>query len=480
MLKKEVEIFSEILASDKLGSFQNLQLLGANLSDDPSFVWQQLFMNPAYALLTFDDMEEKDGIVSACLETRRNGLLSKPRRIKPASESAEDKKIATFVEETLFDYMAFDAFLEEAYEAIPKGVSIGEKIFAAGRDRIYIERVKFHPQQYFTFGDGEFAEYSNLSIYRQTGPLRLRSGVTVDNWTNTLLPEDRFFVFSYRPRYGNRWGSPLDRKCYWASWMKRASAKQWLRYLEKGTGAVIARYNDGAAEAEQENALGAATAVVEESAVAIPKKFLLEVHEMVRSIGSSHKEFVDDYCKSEIAQTILGQTLTTRGSDGGGSRALGQVHQGVQDDRVETDARALMAAVNAKGGLVDNLVFYNFGAGKRRPEFIIEYVTPEDANSKAERFGTIKTKIGIELSKKQVREELELDEPIDEEDTLGAPTKPIDEDEAGDVKPPSAAFAEKKKIVRGSGVLSSSSIPSSSRTERFRRFRPSMIKFSDE
>lgn len=474
----DIEIFSEILDSDKLGSYQNLQFQGQDaLAADPSIVWRQLFTNPAYAMLAYDDMEEKDGIVSACLETRRNGLLSKPRRIKPASDSAEDKKVSEFVEETLFHYMKFDAFLEEAYEAIPKGLSVGEKIYAAAPDRIYIEQVKFHPQHYFTFGEGEFAEYSNMAVYRQTGPLRLRSGVTVDNWTNTLLPEDRFFVFTYRPRYGNRWGSPLDRKCYWASWMKRASAKQWLRYLEKGTGSVIARYNDGAAESEQANALGAATAIVEESAVAIPKKFIVEVHEMVRAIGSSHKEFVDDYCKSEIAQTILGQTLTTRGSDGGGSRALGQVHQGVQDDRVETDARALMAAINAKGSLIDNIVFYNFGPTKKRPEFIIDYATPEDATSKATRYGTIRTQIGIELSKKQVREDLELDEPANEEDTLGAATEEEDVRSENDShRVPKAQFAEdvKKNFQRGFDT------PSNSRTERFMRYRPSMIEFSDE
>jgi len=474
---KEFELFTEILASDKMNAFQSAFMPGITSADvdNPGTTWRQIFIDPAYAMITFNDMEEKGGILSACLETRRNGLLSKPRRIKPASDSAEDKKIAEFIEETLLEYMSFDAFLEEAWDAIPKGVAVGEKIYAEARDRVYIESVKFHPQQYFVFGEGEFAEFSNLSVYRQTGPLRLRSGVKTDSWTNELLPEERFFIFSYRPRHGNRLGSPLDRKCFWPTWMLRASARQWLRYLEKGTGVVIARYNDGAAQDEQDTAAAAASAVVEESAVAMPKKFLLEVHEMVRNIGSSHKEFVDDYCKSEIAQTILGQTLTSRGSDGGGSRALGEVHQGVLDDRIETDARALMAVLNQKQGIIDNLVFYNFGPNKKRPTFIIEYATPEDATSKATRFGTIRKDIGLELSKKQVREELDIEAPIDEEDTLGVPA-PEPPPSADDTKDDTAKFAEdvKKKSLLGSGT------PSSSKTERFMRLRPSMIEFSDE
>lgn len=473
----KIEIFTEILASDKLSAYQNgFAFSGLAQIDDPSWVWSQLFINPALAMLTYDSMEERDGIVSACLETRRNSVLSKPRRIKPASDSAEDKKIAAFVEETLFDYMDFDAFLEEAYDAIPKGVSIGEKIFADGGDRIFIERVNFHPQHYFTFDEGDFAQYSNISTFRQTGPLRLREGVTMDDWTGALLPEEKFYVFSYRSRYGNRWGTPLDRKCFWASWMKRASAKQWLKYLEKGTGVVVARYNDGAAEGEIETALDAATAMVEESAAAVPKKFLLEVHEMVRSVGSSHKEFVDDYCKSELAQIILGQTLTTRGSDGGGgNRALGQVHQGTQDDRTEVDSKALMASINHKSGIINDLVFWNFGAKVKRPEFFIDYETKEDINSKATRFGIIHRDVGMELSKKQVRDELELDEPIGDDDKLLAQTSPTKTDEnLPEEKLDKAEFAEKKK------TLHESDNRLNSKTERFQRLRPSMIQFSGE
>ena len=100
------------------------------------------------------------------------------------------------------------------------------------------------------------------------------------------------------------------RKVYWQSWIKRNSIKQWLRYQEKGSGVVVARYNDGAAADEMQKANDAATAVQEESAVAIPKKFILEVHEMVRNIGSSHKELVDDFCNSEITKAIPSGTLT--------------------------------------------------------------------------------------------------------------------------------------------------------------------------
>lgn len=468
--ENKVEIFEEVLESSKLTGFQHLPFLWSGQTDNPSFVWQQLFTNPAFAMTVYDDMEEKTGSISSNLETRINGTLSKTWRIKPASESREDRKIAEFVEDTFRNYGNFNGILEEALQAVYKGVSIGEKIYADGGDRVYIEKIKFHPQYYFSFGDGEFAQFSNTMIWRQTGPLRLREGVTLDAISGQVLDENKFFVFTYRPRYGNRWGTPLARKLYWAGWFLRSSAKQWLKYLEKGTGAVVARYNDGAAQAEQDNALGAAQAIVEESAVAIPKKFLLEVHEMVRSVGSSHREFVDNYCKSDITQIILGQTLTSRGSDGGGSRALGEVHERVQADRIEVDCIQLMQAINAPRSIVDNTVFYNFGPGKKRPVFEIEYESKEDLDALAKRLTTLKD-LGLPLSKSSIYKTFQVSPPQGKDDKLDAGKQAeTPEEESKEF----SEFAEKKKIMLDSHDKLNS------KTERFRKLRPSMIRFSDE
>ena len=324
-------------------------------------------------------------------------------------------------------------------------------------------------------------------MYPQTGPLQLRQGVIIENIPlGGELDERHFFIFSSRPKYGNRWGDPIDRKAFWQSWVKRAATKEWLRYIEKGAGVVIARYNDGAAQAEQNLAKDAATAVQEESAVAIPKKFLLEVHEMVRNIGTSHKEFVDDFCNAEISKIYLGQTLTSRGSDGGGSRALGEVHERVLDKICETDCKALIQVVNEQ--IVKPLVFHNFGANAVCPKWTIEYEQKEDLDAKAKRYAVIHKDIGLDLSKQQIRDDLEIEEPHDETDTLAAG---IEADKAAtggqdpltmrlseDVRTGSGSdripSAEKKKLVPPSGTRSSL------RTDRFKRFRPSMIEFSDE
>ena len=482
MTDQKFEIFEEILATSKMAGFVDWtnQLNHLNTSD-PTWTWQEIKRNPWLAMAVYDDIEEKDARVGSCLETRKNSVLAKKWRIIPASDKRQDRKVAEFIEETLRDYFSsesseadysgFDSFLFESLDAISKGVSIGEIIFGNARDRVFIQNVKFKPQQLFAFGDTAFASYSTASLmYPQTGALQLRQGVMIDRIAGGALPEEKFFVFTHRPRYGNRWGQALLRYVFWASWMKRASVRQWLRYQEKGSGTVIAKYPGGASEKEQNNALEAATAVVEEPAVAIPDRFMMEVHEMVRNLGSSHKELVDDFCNVEITLRLLGQVLTSRGSDGGGSRSLGEVHDKVRGEYTESDCKQLEIPINRR--IIKPLTIHNFGYNAKLPCFKIDYEVEESIDSKAKRFGQIRKEVGIELSKTQVRDELQLDAPKDEADTLGDITEPKNEKNEDPLDAETLEFAEKKTLNSGS--------KSSLRTERFRRLRPSSIRFSDE
>lgn len=491
--ESNLDIFSEILASDKLGSYAGWANSISNVinTDDPSVLWYQLQWNPWLAMAIYEDMEDKDSTLFSCLEKRRDGVLALPRRVVPASDSRRDRKIAEFVEETLHNFWGgntaaldtesdenpFEAFLDEALEAVGDGVTIGEIIFANASDRVYISEVKFKPQQLFAFGGTNIAGYStNILAYPQNGQLCLRQGVMIENMLGGDLPENKFFVFSYRPRKGNRWGSALKRKCFWQTWIKKNGVKGWLRYIEKSSATVVARYNDGAGKEEQQNAVDSATAVQEESAVAIPKKFLLEVHEMVRNIGASHKELVDEFCNAEISRTIVGQTLTGRGSDGGGTRALGEVHERVEARKIEGDANKLAAVITKR--LIRPIVLLNFGPNANLPSYKFVTEQEESLDNKAKRFGVARKEIGIELSKKQVREELELDTPEDEEDRLGNETENEKAEDPLDAKVVSE-FAEKKTLNSVNSTNNYGS-KSNSKTDRFQRLRPSMIRFSSD
>lgn len=452
---------------------------------DPSWTYDQLHWNNSFAMYVYRDMEEKDDELTACLDTRKEAVLSKSRVVIPGGEKRQDKKIAEFIDETLEGYMGgtdgtrfgFTNFLWEAMDAIAKGVAIGENIYDVANDRVYIREVKFKPQWMFHFSEGPMEQYQNYGL-PQTGDLRLNpniafaiDGVDVEQ----SLPQNKFFVHTFRPYQGNRWGSPLDRKVFWLNWIKREGLKQWLRYLERGAGTIIARYQGAGTQGERELALKAAQAVAEEAAAAISKNFEVESLENVRqSLGSSHKELTDEYCNMAIARVILGQTQT-RGGEGGWSK--GNVQERVASRKTEVDALSLMLAVNTQ--LVWPLVLLNFGPVERPPIWTIKYEPPADVKANIDAMYRARL-MGADLTKKFFYESNQWPMPGEGEDLMPPlPQTNIPKGDMPEGDTPAAQFAEddsavsKKKARRSSGDTPLNS--SHSKTQRFKSLRPRTI-----
>lgn len=473
----------ELLSSERIGNYMafayNLGLMA--LPDDPSWAWRQLKTNPWLAMAIYEDLEDKDDKISSDLDSRKEAVLACSRIVTPASEKRLDKKLAEFIGETLEGYMGggdglrfgFENFLWEALDAVGKGVAIGENVFEAASDRIYIRSVNFKPQFLFSFGDGPMATYATYSL-PQTGPLRLRPEIALGEIASgEPLPEQKFFVHTFRPYQGNRWGSPLLRRVFWLSWFKRAGVKQWLRYLERGPGTVMTRYPSGAGADEKQKALQAAQALAEEASVALPQKFEAEVLENTRhAMGSSHKELVDDYCNNGIARVILGQTLTSRGSEGGGSRALGEVHERVAARKKETDAKSLMLAVNTR--LVWPLTILNHGVVDRPPIWTIQYEPGADLKLMSEVLYRL-WQMNVPLATKPFYPMFQIKEPGEGDETLAAP-KTNEADLPDDPDSDDANLSEddvvKKKSTRRQLK------PRTLNRERFVSLRPSTIRYS--
>src|SRR5262249_17989553 len=159
--------------------------------------------------------------------------------------------------------------------------------------------------------------------------------------------------------------------------------------------------------------------VNEESAVALANKFKLEVLEHVRqSLGTSFEGLTDDLCNNAIYRVILGQTLTSRGSEGGGSRALGDVHQQVRAEKIEADAKFLMGVVNHY--LVRPLVLFNFGPGTVPPRWVIDYDPKRDLSADSVVHQRL-TEMGLPITKQFFYENYQIPEPTEGEEILAPP-----------------------------------------------------------
>ena len=352
------------------------QAFGAISGDNPTTVWRDMVADRA--IQHYTDQEEKDGHYSSQLETRKEAVLSKPRRVVAASDSAADQRAASFIEDVLDGLKDFENVLYETLDALGKGVSIAELMYEPDGRQIRVSELRFRQQNAFAFnGLGQ----------PPCGPLRI-AGLGGGASDAEPLPENKFLVYSFRPLHGNRWGRPLGRRCFWMVWFKRQDIRAWLKFVEKGSGTVLTKYPRGGADdpAMVQLALDAAEAINNETAVAIPEDFIVEMLTQARGVGSgSHfKDLAESLANAEISKVILGQTLTSAGSDqGSGSLALGEVHDKVRNEKEEVDAKGLMGAINRQ--VIRPLVTLNFGPNVEAPRWVIEYEDGEDLATLAER-----------------------------------------------------------------------------------------------
>lgn len=120
-----------------------------------------------------------------------------------------------------------------------------------------------------------------------------------------------------------------------------------------------------------------------------------------------------DLADQQCDQFILGQTLTSgSGGSGGGSRALGEVHQGTLDGVVDGVADFVGGVLTHQ--FIPAIVAVNWGEslGGEHPEFWAKREDYKDTKLNAERMEIV-TRIGVPMSEAYVYEELGIPIPAD-------------------------------------------------------------------
>lgn len=337
---------------------------------DPNRIWQAMIGNYPEAFEYYSDLEEKDDDIGGLLATLKLAVLGRERAIAPADDSAEAQNVADFIKQQLDGLKGFHQVLGALLDAPAYGLAIAEINYDITASQVGLASIHDCPQEFFCFGEQR--------MLPQVGPLRFRSYPSAQDG-GKLVPEEKFLIFSYNPRKRNRFGSPLLRRAFWPSWFKRNAIRFWLRYAEKGPGTAAVMYPQGATDNEQKKALAAAEALVEKIAIAVPENFKMveSLLTQARSQNPAVYERMVQRMELAIARAILGETLTSHGSEqGAGSYALGQVHQEMFHQRVVEQARALESVVN--GQLVRRLVMWNFGPDAPMPRWSINTASSED------------------------------------------------------------------------------------------------------
>lgn len=271
-----------------------------------------------YAKLLRDDQ------VHSLLEQRQDALIAAECEVVPGGEDSRDREAADFLRGQLMA-LNWDAITRRMHKGVLYGYSVAECIWGMDGNKITLDAVKIRKPWRFGFG--------------KDGELKLRV-----NAQTFLMPERKFWIAVWGADDDDSpYGQGLGHALWWPVYLKRNGAKFWAAYLDKfGSPSVKSKYPAGATEKEKATALEAAKAFRNESAVAVPEGFDVELIEAAKNSGGSYEEFLK-YWDGAIAKIILSQTGTTQQGQYSGTA---EVLNDVKSELVKADADLLCESFN--------------------------------------------------------------------------------------------------------------------------------------
>ena len=271
-----------------------------------------------YAKLLRDDQ------VHSLLEQRQDALIAAEWEVVPGGEDSRDREAADFLRGQLMA-LNWDAITRRMHKGVLYGYSVAECIWGMDGTKITLDAVKIRKPWRFGFG--------------KDGELKLRV-----NAQTLLMPERKFWIAVWGADDDDSpYGQGLGHALWWPVYLKRNGAKFWAAYLDKfGSPSVKSKYPAGATEKEKATALEAAKAFRNESAVAVPEGFDVELIEAAKNSGGSYEEFLK-YWDGAIAKIILSQTGTTQQGQYSGTA---EVLNDVKSELVKADADLLCESFN--------------------------------------------------------------------------------------------------------------------------------------
>lgn len=304
-------------------------------------------------LKIYQDMA-REPYIKAALHQKKARLLKVGWEIVPYSKSPLDVEIAAFVRWNLETRLAgtFTGDLYGMLDGLNNGFSVMEKVYGTAKRgpwarKVVIDNIKSKDPYFFDF---ETDEFGNLG----------RSGLVLNNYRSQKkhLRVDKFVIFSYLSRYENFYGDSDLRAAYRAFWLKDTAWKLRAVYMERYAGNNLKGTYPKNDDAAKDKLIEIFQTWQQETGIALPEGLDVEVLQLATSSKSEYEATIND-CNREIQIGILGQTLTMDvGTRGTGSRALGQVHDGVRDDFVWFLDETLASEVNLQ--IVRPLVDYNY------------------------------------------------------------------------------------------------------------------------
>lgn len=303
-------------------------------------------------LRLYDEIE-RDPKVFEVLQKRTLALLSREWKVEPASPSRIDKKAADLVRSQLAN-VGFDALTRDLLDSTMKGISFEELMWQRDGAEIVLGEALHRKPWWFTFIDNPEVDDN---IFARAGHRML----TVENPLYGIkVPQKKFLVHRFMPKYNSPWGIGLGSKLFWPVFFKRQGIQFWLSFAERfGTPVPVGKYPQNAMPNERATLKAALRAFTQEGAIMVPEGMDITLLEAARS-GIDTYEKLCRYMDDASAGIVLGKP--SGGGTGGQLAAAVNVENEVRLELVKGDADLISDTLNRQ--VVRWMVDYNYpGAG---------------------------------------------------------------------------------------------------------------------
>lgn len=385
----------------------------------------------------FLEMEEKDLHLGGVMQTRKLAVTGLEWEILPASESAEDKKIAEAAIEMLEYLENFEDTLLDMLDALGKGFSVQEIMWELSEGQVWIKNTEWVNQQQFTFNS--FTKV--LKIPRLITDASPSLG-------EDLLP-NKFILHKYKARSGATPRGGLLRPCAYMYLFKNYGIKDWVIFNELFAVPMrVGKYKPGAGADEKDALKRAVFNLGVDAAAVISDNSIIELVESARRGDAGVLSSLPEFCDKAISKGVLGHTGSAESTAGrlGGENAS----EAVRHDLVESDSKAVMKTI--KFQMLAPWVLFNYGPGKGVPIFKLHFETGEDLETVAKVYGILVKDAGFEgIPESHIHDRFSIPVPEKGEKTLktAQPAAPV---ETIPAEPKHETTANKIALMINAGV----------------------------
>jgi len=243
--------------------------------------------------MAYQDMLDKDPHLAGLFETRFESVVSSPREILPADDSAETSAMAETVARVVDGIDEFEDSEEDLLGSRINGFRVAEVEWERWSDgTLGIKKLHSVP--------------SDAILFDIDGNTRLRT--TPNMAEGELVPDRKFVVMRHKATSMNPYGVGLGRSLWWYSWFKREALKFWLVFVEKfGQPTVMGKHPAQWNEIQQDELLEILRNIASESALRIPSDVEVELLEATRSGNVTSYESLCKWIDDAMSKRVLGQ-----------------------------------------------------------------------------------------------------------------------------------------------------------------------------